>query len=126
MFIDIYSQTDIILSEIKDSVQRATFYLENLCLVLNMLSLNHLSPSTITPKNLRKLLLDIKTRLPSSLKLPEDPMANIWYFYQTFTCKTILDGDKVLVIISIPLLDFHGEFVVYKVYNVLANPLELK
>ena len=117
MFIDIYSQIDIILSEIKDTVQRATFYLENLRLELNMLSLNHLSPSTITPKNLRKLLLDIKTRLPSSLKLPEDPMANIWYFYQTLTCKTILDGDKVLVIISVPLLDFHGEFEVYKVYN---------
>ena len=85
MFINIYSQIDIILSEIKDTVQRVTFYLENLRLELNMLSLNHLSPSTITPKNLRKLLLDIKTRLPSSLKLPEDPMANIWYFYQTLT-----------------------------------------
>ena len=61
MFIDIYSQTDIILSEIKDSVQRATFYLENLHLELNMLFLNHLLPSTLTPRNLRKLLLDIKT-----------------------------------------------------------------
>ena len=61
IFIDIYSQTNIILSEITDSVQRATFYLENLHLELNMLFLNHLLPSTVTPRNLRNLLLDIKT-----------------------------------------------------------------
>ena len=47
---------------------------------LNMLSLNHLSPSLVAPINLRTLLLNKKTTLPFSLKLPEDPAFNIWYF----------------------------------------------
>ena len=94
MFVNIYSQMDLILSGIKDAIQRAVFYLANLRLELNMLSLDHLSPSTITPQALKLLLTQIKTRLPSSLKLPEDPETNIWHFYRTLTCTIILDGDK--------------------------------
>ena len=120
MFVNIYSQMDLILSGIKDAIQRAVFYLENLRLELNMLSLDHLSPSTITPQALKLLLTQIKTRLPSSLKLPEDPETNIWYFYRTLTCTTVLDGDKILVLISIPLLDYNGEFDVFKAFSVPA------
>lgn len=118
MFVNLYSQLDLILSDIKDTLQRATFYLENLRLELNMLTLDHLSPSTITPGSLKSLLIQIKTKLPSTLKLPEDPEANIWYFYRTLTCTTVLENDKILVLISIPLLDYNGEFDVYKVYNI--------
>ena len=79
-----------------------------------MLSLNHLSPSLITPKNLKQLLLTIKTKLPFSLKLPEDPDTNIWYFYRTLNCKTLVDNDKLLVVINVPLLDQNGEYEVFK------------
>ena len=117
-FVNIYSQMDLMLGQIKDAIQRGSLYLQNLRLELNMLSLNHLSPSTITPKNLRKILIDIRTRLPSSLKLPGDPMTNIWYFYRTLKCKTVLNGDKILVVINIPLLDFSGKFEVFRVHNI--------
>ena len=42
MFVNVYSQMDLILSSIKDAIQRVVFYLENLGLELNMLSLDHL------------------------------------------------------------------------------------
>lgn len=118
MFVNLYSQLDLILSDIKDALQRAMFYLENLRLELNMLSLDHLSPSTITPGSLKSLLIQIKTKLPSTLKLPEDPEADIWYFYRTLTCTTVLENDKILILINIPLLDYNGEFDVYKVYSI--------
>lgn len=51
-FVNIYSQMDLMLGQIKDAIQRGSLYLQNLRLELNMLSLNHLSPRTITPKNL--------------------------------------------------------------------------
>ena len=46
-FVNLYVQMDLIISGIKDAILRANFYLENLRLELNMLSLNHLSPSLI-------------------------------------------------------------------------------
>ncbi|MCG8046532.1 MAG: envelope fusion protein [Candidatus Thiodiazotropha endolucinida] len=119
-FINVYAQMDLIISGIKDAILRANFYLENLRLELNMLSLNHLSPSLITPQNLKQLLLAIKTKLPFSLKLPEDPVTNIWYFYRTLICKAVLDKDKLLVIINLPLLDQNGE---YEVFRIHALPL---
>ena len=118
MFINLYSQMDLLLSGIRDTIQRAVLYLENLRLELNMLSLNHLSPSTITPNELQSLLIQIKTKLPSSLKLPENPETNIWYFYGTLTCNTILENDKIIVMINIPLLDYNGEFDVFQAHSI--------
>ena len=89
--------------------------LENLRLELNMLSLDHLSPSLIIPENLKQLLLEVQTKLPYSLKLPEDPVNNIWYFYRTLICKTVLDSDKLLVIINPPFLDQNGEYEVFRI-----------
>ena len=82
-----------------------------------MLSLNHLSASTISPTNLRSLLLEIKNKLPATMRLPSDPISDIWYFYNTLTCTTYLDGDKILIVLSIPLLDFKEGYEIYNVYN---------
>ena len=105
MFVNTYAQMDLILTGIRDAIQRGTLYLQNLKLELNMLSFSRLSPCSITPRNLRKLLVQIQAKLPSTLKLPEDPRSDIWYFYRTLTCTTIL---------NIPLLDFTGECEVSK------------
>ena len=109
---------DLILADIRDAIQRGTLYLQNLRLELNMLSLSRLSPSSITPKSLRRLLVQISAKMPSTLKLPEDPRSNIWYYYLTLTCTTVLDDHKVIVVINIPLLDFTGEYEVYRVHNI--------
>ena len=92
-------------------------YLENHRTELYMLSLNHLSPSTISPKNLRELLIDIRNKLPASMKLPADPVNNIWYFYNTITCNAYLDDHKILIVLSIPLLDDKESYEIYKIHN---------
>ena len=56
-FIHSYLQTKMIFDEIEIAVQNAVFYLENLKTELNMLSLNHLSINTISPNDLKKLLI---------------------------------------------------------------------
>ena len=116
-FVNTYCQFKFILEEIGQSTQNAFVYLENLRTELNMLSLNHLSPSTITPKNLGELLLDIRNKLPSSIKLHADPVNNIWYFYNTITCYAYLDGHKILIVLSIPLLDDKESYEIYKIHN---------
>ena len=116
--VNIYTQMDLLLSGIKDALQCAVLYLENLRLELNMLSLDHLSPSSVVPHQLKSLLIQIKTKLPPTLKLPEDPEKNIWYYYRVLTCSTILDGDQILIILNIPLLDYKGEFDVFRVHSI--------
>ena len=91
--------------------------MEHIQLQLNMLSLGHLSPVVITPRGLKKLLIEIESHLPEFLKLPYDPKGNIWKFYQTLTCSTVLHKGRFLVIVSIPLLDKINKFEIYDVFN---------
>ncbi len=48
-FVGAYHQIELIITEIRYAAQNAASYLLNLKMELNMLSLNHLSPSTISP-----------------------------------------------------------------------------
>ncbi|CAC5412556.1 unnamed protein product [Mytilus coruscus] len=122
-YIQQYVQLDLITGELKLLMQKAMFYLEHLGSQLNMLSLGHLSPSTITPTNLKRLLNEIKNKLPRYLELSEDPNLNLWFFYRLLTCTTVLYDDKILAIISLPLLDSNNRFEVYKAYNL---PMPMK
>ena len=111
MFVNVYAQTDLVLGSIRDALKHGNLY----WLELNMLSLIHLSPSLITPKDLKRLLTTIKAKLPPTLKLSEDHRSNIWYYYCTLTFTTILENDRISVVMSILLLDFIGQYaVIYK------------
>ena len=122
-FLEMYLKLDLIITEIKNMLQNAMFYLEHLKTQLNFLCLGRLSPSTISPRNLRSLLLDIKAHLPSSLALMGDPNKNLWLFYQQLTTTALLDENRIVVIIRIPLLRNNHKFEIYKAYNL---PLPVK
>ncbi|VDI78044.1 Hypothetical predicted protein [Mytilus galloprovincialis] len=84
-YLQAYLHMDMIIGEIKDLLNIAGDYLKHLQLQLNMLSLGHMSPSLISPGNLRVLLTDIKRRLPVTLKIPGDEVKDIWNFYKFLT-----------------------------------------
>lgn len=112
-----YLQLDGIVEELKHFIQNAFMSLEHLQLQLNMLTIGKLSPSIISPESLGTLLLDIQSRIPTPLKLPGDPKANLWHFYKLLTCSTVIDETRILVIVPIPLLDTHNDLEVFKVHN---------
>ena len=112
-----YLQLDSMVEEIKQSLQKALVYVEYLQLQLNMLSIGKLSPSIISPLKLRDLLADIQTRISAPLRLPWDPKADLWHFYKTLACITIVEEDKVLMVVPVPLLDASDDFDVYRVHN---------
>ena len=116
-YVSSYFQIDLVVNEAQQMINRMSNYLEHLQLQLNMLSLGRLAPSTITPNNLKALLLDIESHLEPHLKLPADPQKELWTFYQFLTCSTILQNNMILVLVPIPLLDFSYEFEVYRVHN---------
>ena len=57
----------MILDEIRLMTQDAIVYLENLKSELIMLSEHHLSTNTISPKDLRELLIEVESKLPLQL-----------------------------------------------------------
>ena len=98
-FVQLCLQFDSIIQAIRRTVWPANSCVECIQLQLNMFSLGHFSPSVITPRHLRGLLLEIENHLPDCLKLPYDPKGEIWKLLQTLlTYTTVLDEDRYWVI----------------------------
>lgn len=121
-FLNVYTKLDLVVEEIKTMLQQAMFYLEHLKDQINFLSLGTISPSLISPHSLRSLLLEIKTHLPPLLTLIGDPNTELWFFYKQLTSMAIMDGRKIIVVLSIPLLRLEDTYEVYRVHN-LPMPL---
>ena len=124
-FIHTYLQFQTIFDEIRLTTQDAIFYLDSLKSELNMLSMQHLSTSTISPRNLKELLIKIETKLPNNFELPRNPRKEIWFFYKTLNCITYLKNNEIRVILKIPLMNTKQRYKVYKIYN-LPLPLSTK
>ena len=116
-FIHTYLQFKMILDEIRLTTQDAVFYLENLKSELNMLSMHHLSTSTISPKDLKELLIEVESKLPNNFELSRSPRRDIWYFYKTLTCITYLEDNEIRIVLKIPLINTREEYEVYKIHN---------
>ncbi|MCG8094216.1 MAG: envelope fusion protein [Candidatus Thiodiazotropha endolucinida] len=116
-FLGMYLKLDLITMEIKDMVQNAMFYLEHLRTQLNFLSLGKLNPSTLSPSNLRSLLLEIRNNLPTTLALISDPTSDLWLFYRRLQTSALLFDSKIVVIVHIPLLEVNNQFDVYQVFS---------
>ena len=64
----------MILDEIRLTTQDAIFYLESLKSELNMLSMHHLSTNTISPEDLKELLIESESmnqNFQTTLNCPE-------------------------------------------------------
>lgn len=117
-FIHTYLQFQMIFDEIKMTIQNAIFYIGNLKSELNMLALNHLSTSTISPRDLKILLVEIQSKLPMNYELPKNPRIDIWYFYKTLSCMTYIENDQIRIVLKIPLINTKEKYDIFKVHNI--------
>lgn len=118
-----YSQMDMILAEVRMAINKGISFLEHLELQLNMLSLGHLSPTTIRPRNFRMLLGQVSSQLPPHLELTGNPKTDLWEFYRYLSCATLWEDNKILVVVSLPLLELGEE---YEVYKAVSLPFPVK
>ena len=116
-FIHTYLQFQMILDEIRITTQDAVFYLQSLKTELNMFSMHHLSTDTISPHNLKKLLIVIESKLPNNVELPRNPRKDIWYYYKTLACMTYLQSKEIRIVLKIPLINTKESYEVFKVHN---------
>ena len=121
-FVRTYLQFQMIIDIIRLSTQDTIFYLESLKSELNMLSMHHLSTSTISPKDFKKLLIEIELKLFNNFELPRNPCKDIWYFYKTLTGIAYLQNNEIRIVLKIPLISRREEYEVYSIYN-LPIPL---
>ena len=118
-FVQMYLQPESIIEEIRRTIRQASFYMEHLQLQLNMLYLGHLSPSVISPRDLSKMLTEIRGHLPPYLKLPNDPGMNYGNFYQSLTYATILDHAQFLLLSQSPfwMQLINLKFIIFIIYH---------
>ena len=112
-----YVEMDTLVPDVREVITRMSIYLEHLQLQINMLAIGRLTPSTVTPSNLRKLLIEIKQRLKPPMKLSRNPESEIWHFYRYLTCSTIFQDNKILTIVPVPLLDMQEELEVFQIHS---------
>ena len=124
-FVHTYLQFQMILDKIKQTTQDAVFYLESLKSELNMLSMQHLSTNTISPKDLKELLIEVESKLPNNFELPRNPRKDILYFYKTLKGITYLEDNEIRIVLKIPLINTKEEYEVYRIYN-LPLPMATK
>ena len=105
-----YSRIRSLLGQMKTNTGQIKAY-------LNVHITGKLTPSITDPVHLRQELLWINKQLPTRLYLPEDPHKNIWHYYRFLTVSPVTHGNKLVLMIRIPLIDLDSDINLYKIYN---------
>lgn len=116
-FLLTYLQMDLMITELRESIEKAMFYMENVKMELDQLSLGHLAPTVIHPRELKQILTEIQTHIPKYLTLPTE-IEDIWYYYKTLTCVTVIQDRKFITIVNLPLLELNSVFELYQVHSI--------
>lgn len=124
-FLLIFTQFDMMIAELREGVEKAMFYMDNVRMQLNMLSQGHLAPTVIPPGQLKKILMEIQEQIPNYLALPKS-VDDIWYYYQTLTCVTVIKDKRFVTLVNLPLLDLNTQFELYQIHNIPAPYMQSK
>ena len=60
--------------------EKAKFYVENVKMQLDPLTLGHVAPTVIHPEELKQILTETRAQIPEYLTLPAS-IEDIWYYY---------------------------------------------
>lgn len=116
-FLVVYLQVDLLITEMREAVERALFYMDNVKIQMNQMALSHLSPTIIPPRDLKRILTSIRSLIPNYLMLPAD-IDDIWYYYKTLSCVTMVKDHRFITLVNLPLLDLNAQFELYQVHNI--------
>ena len=116
-FVKRFLQLSMAISRLQQTSQSLHLSLVHVRAQLDMLFLGHLSPSLVGPTHLQNILLKIQTELPHHLRLPSDPTRELWRYYSSLGCITLVEEKKILALVPVPLLDRDSTFEVFQVIN---------
>ena len=113
-FIQLYSQLDLIVEELKRFVINGQFLVEHLRTQLSFMSFSRLSTSIVNPFEFKRVLEGISSRLPPNLRLPSDPKDGLWAYYHSLELTTILEENQIIIVTVLPLMQYDNHFEIYK------------
>ena len=116
-FVHLFAKVNMVIAEIRTAIQKSFYYFLNLKMQINALSMRKLTPNIINPQEFKLVLKDIETQLPKSFGLPVDVDVELWSLYKNLVCQTIMEDNRILIVIPIPLIDYTKQMDIYKVYN---------
>ena len=116
-FFFMYAQIKDLIDTAQEIVFETVSHFNTLKAQIDMLSAGHVTPSSIDPKELRNILRDIDRKLPNTLQLPIDPDKHLWAFYKLMSSETIINSDKIFIIINLPLVNFLQRIDIFKIHN---------
>ena len=115
-FISHHTKIRMITRQIADDINLIRSY-------LSTFTTGKITPEIIDPKLLRNELIKIYKQLPPKITLPENPKTNIWHYYTFLTVTPVIDGNQLILMVRIPLLDTDSSMTLYKVYILqIYNP----
>ena len=123
-FIQLYSQLDLIVEELKRFVINGQFLVEHLRTQLSFMSFSRLSTSIVNPFEFKRVLEGISSRLPPNLRLPSDPKDRLWAYYHSLELTTILEENQIIIVTVLPLMQYDNHFEIYKVINLPVPIME--
>lgn len=116
-FVHLFAKVNTVIAEIRTAIQKSFYYFLNLKMQINALSMQRLTPNIINPQEFKLVLKDIETQLPKSFGLPVDLDIELWSLYKNLVCQTIMEDNRILIVVPIPLIDYTKQMDLYKVYN---------
>ena len=84
---------------------------------LNIHITGKLTPFITDPLHLSQELLWINKQRTARLSLPEEPPGIVWHYYRFLTVNPVIHGEKLVLMIRIPLNDLDSVMNLYKIYN---------
>ena len=122
-FMLIHTEFLIHHTRIRTITRQMTNDIELIRSYLSTFTTGKLTPQMIDLTHLRQELLQINKQLPPKITLPEDPTINIWHYYRLLTITPMINGNQLLLMIKIPLLDSDSTMTLYKIHNLpIYNP----
>ena len=120
-FVIAQTELNLIVTGLRDNINKFQSSLENLELTLDTLGQSKLAPSVISPTKLQNVLLAIQNGLPRNLQLPVDPTQDLFHYYKYLSCESFVMEHIFSTITLVPLLDASSKFNLYELHN-LAIP----
>ena len=115
-FISHHTRIRMVTRQITDDINLIRSY-------LSTFTTGKITPQIIDPKHLRQELVKIYKQLPPKITLPDNPTTNIWHYYKFLAVTPVIDGNQLMLMIRIPLLDTDSTMTLYRVYNLpIYNP----
>lgn len=114
LFLHFYLHLASMINNAQELVIEMSRGLEDLARQLDILSTGKISPAVISPPQLREALSEIEKNLPPNLRLPNDPEQDLWSYYRTIACGSLMLENKIVIILHIPLIDYTNKMELYK------------